>query len=109
MKPYQPGPRGGYYASAVKAPHKYNKEKNNTELVAIIYPNWEILDSYIAEIKQGESDINEILREQINNTNKQIASYKHIHSFEIREEEFPKTSTRKIKRYLFEEERIPVE
>jgi long-chain acyl-CoA synthetase len=88
---------------------KYNKEKNNTELVAIIYPNWEILDSYIAETKQGESDINEILREQINNTNKQIASYKHIHSFEIREEEFPKTSTRKIKRYLFEEERIPVE
>jgi long-chain acyl-CoA synthetase len=88
---------------------KYNKEKNNTELVAIIYPDWEILDSYIAETKQGESDINEILREQINNTNKQIASYKHIHSFEIREEEFPKTSTRKIKRYLFEEERIPVE
>ncbi len=88
---------------------KYNKEKNNTELVAIIYPNWEILDSYIAETKQDESDINEIIREQINNTNKQIASYKHIHSFEIREEEFPKTSTRKIKRYLFEEERIPVE
>lgn len=88
---------------------KYDKEKNNTELVAIIYPNWEFIDLYIAESKKGESDINEILREQINNTNKQIASYKHIHSFEIREEEFPKTSTRKIKRYLFEEERIPVE
>ncbi len=97
------------YIEEVLVIERFNKEKNKAELTAIIYPNWEKLDKYLAEKGKDESIINEILKGQVNEVNKQLASYKRIVSFEIREEEFPKTTTKKIKRYLFEEKGIPVE
>lgn len=99
----------GEFIEEVLVIDKFNKEKNKTELTAIIYPNWEMVDKYITETNKDESAINEILKGQVNEVNKQLASYKRVLSFEIREEEFPKTTTKKIKRYLFEEKRIPVD
>jgi len=40
------------------------------------------------------------ITEVIAETNKQLSSYKHIKRFHIREQEFEKTTTQKIKRYL---------
>jgi long-chain acyl-CoA synthetase len=44
--------------------------------------------------------INEVIAEEIDKTNKQLTGYKQIKKFYIRESEFEKTTTQKIKRYL---------
>ena len=43
--------------------------------------------------------INEIIKKEIEKVNKELASFKRILDFEIRENEFEKTTTQKIKRY----------
>ena len=40
------------------------------------------------------------ISEEIEKTNKQLSSFKHVKKFYIREKEFEKTTTQKIKRYL---------
>ncbi len=93
------------YIEEVLVTELFDREKNKTELTAIIYPNWERIDEYIAEKDKDEFAINEILKKEVEEVNKGLASYKRVNSFKIREEEFPKTTTRKIKRYLFFEEK----
>ena len=44
--------------------------------------------------------IDNVIKEEIDKTNSQLADFKRIRSFEIREKEFEKTTTQKIKRYL---------
>jgi long-chain acyl-CoA synthetase len=46
--------------------------------------------------------MNNVIAEEVEKTNKQLANYKHIRKFYIREDEFQKTTTQKIKRYLVE-------
>jgi len=43
-----------------------------------------------------------LIRGVIEDVNRKIAPYKRIKGFAIQTEEFPKTSTRKIKRYLYQ-------
>lgn len=75
------------------------------ELQAIVYPNYEKLDEYFYEKKIAnptESDIIKLIHEEIERISNDLANYKKPRRFVLREEEFPKTTTRKIKRYLFE-------
>lgn len=44
--------------------------------------------------------INELIKTAVDETNKDLTGYKRIMGFEIRETEFEKTTTQKIKRYL---------
>lgn len=44
--------------------------------------------------------INEVIAQEIKKVNEQLASFKQIRKFVIREQEFEKTTTQKIKRYL---------
>lgn len=46
--------------------------------------------------------MNKVIAEEVEKTNKQLASYKQIRKFYVREDEFQKTTTQKIKRYLVE-------
>ncbi|MEO0215804.1 MAG: AMP-dependent synthetase/ligase [candidate division WOR-3 bacterium] len=73
------------------------------EVCALIYPDYEKLEEYsIAKsIKFSEEDIRLLLRSEIEKVNAELPIYKRITRFEIREEEFPKTTTQKIKRHLF--------
>ena len=64
----------------------------NGHLVAEIYPD----DMYQEE--QGISDIYQELKQQINELNKVLPSYQNIREVRIRDTEFPKTTTKKIKR-----------
>jgi long-chain acyl-CoA synthetase len=48
--------------------------------------------------------INEVISEEVEKTNKQLSGYKQIKKFYIRETEFEKTTTQKIKRYLVKNE-----
>ena len=49
-------------------------------------------------------DIEDIIKSEIRRYGKNLAEYKRVKKFRIREEPFPKTSTRKIKRYALGDE-----
>ncbi|MBD3168386.1 MAG: AMP-binding protein [candidate division Zixibacteria bacterium] len=78
---------------------------------AIIYPDYEYLEQQ-AEIRGNEiseTELELILKKEVSRLCADIADYKKVKSFRIREEEFNKTSTKKIKRYLFVQPSISVE
>jgi long-chain acyl-CoA synthetase len=62
------------------------------KLMAIIYPD-------PAKKEELGSGLHNALQQEIDNLNRQLASFKQIHLFALRDTEFPKTTTRKIKRY----------
>ncbi len=81
------------------------------EVQAIVYPNFEEVDAYFKEKgieNPTEKDIEALIGEEITKYSSQLADYKKPKRFRLRDEEFPKTTTRKIKRYLFEEKAIPL-
>ncbi|MDG5767417.1 AMP-binding protein [Balneolales bacterium ANBcel1] len=82
----------------------------NEKIVAQIVVDGEALISR-AEAKKKEITsewIHETIRNEINKVNKQLASFKRIQDFIIREEEFAKTTTQKIKRYMVGKDPRPI-
>jgi long-chain acyl-CoA synthetase len=57
----------------------------------------------------SDENIREFIKAEVRNTNRTLQSYKKIRDFAIRKEEFPKTTTRKIKRFLFKDLEINTE
>lgn len=88
--------------------YQTNPNTQSEELVAIIYPNYEELDIYCEKHKIKEKDPHKILTEVVKKLNQDLTDFKRIRRVKIRDEEFPKTTTRKIKRYLFEEKGLEV-
>jgi long-chain acyl-CoA synthetase len=88
--------------------HQTNPNTGTKELIAHIYPNYENIDHYCEEHKIEEPDPHKILSDEIKRLNKDLTDYKRIRRIKLRDEEFPKTTTEKIKRYLFEEEGLEV-
>ncbi len=80
------------------------------EVHAIVYPNYEAFDEHAArhKVKLDEAAIEKILRAEIRHQCSHLAEYKRVKHFSVREEEFPKTTTRKIKRYLFVGKKVSV-
>ncbi|GAB4174510.1 MAG: hypothetical protein Tsb0017_28380 [Geothermobacteraceae bacterium] len=75
------------------------------EVYAIIYPDQEQLDLYQREKKKGpmsREDVEALIRREVLECGKRLADYKRIKKFTLRDEEFPKTTTRKIKRFAVE-------
>jgi long-chain acyl-CoA synthetase len=75
------------------------------EVYAIIHPDQEALDGYVRE-KQlpapRQADVEELMRREVLAAGRKLADYKRVKRFTLREDEFPKTTTRKIKRYVVE-------
>ena len=73
------------------------------EIHAIIHPDFEALDRYGKErgITLTNRAIQELLGQHVDKVNGVLAEYKRVRHFSIKEEEFPKTTTNKIRRYLF--------
>ena len=75
------------------------------EIHAIIYPEQEALDHQCRigdNCPMSEADVEGLLRVEVQKACKGLADYKRVRKFTIREDEFPKTTTRKIKRYAVE-------
>jgi long-chain acyl-CoA synthetase len=75
------------------------------EVHAIIYPNQDALDDYQRTSQSGplnEADVEELIRGEVRQASKNLADYKRVKKFTIRDDEFPKTTTRKIKRFAVE-------
>ncbi len=89
---------------------RINPETKKEEICAIIYPNYQLLErhSILKGITLSEGDIQSIYKDEVKRCNENLPAYKKINRFEIREEEFPKTTTKKIKRHLFIERGIKV-
>lgn len=89
---------------------RIDPDTKKESIVALIYPNYELLEQYSAEkgITMTEDDVRAIYKEIVNEVNEGLPIYKKITQFEIRDEEFPKTTTKKIKRHLFVERRVQV-
>ncbi len=77
------------------------------EPFAIIVPDFDAVDAHF-EGNWSNEKIERLLKQTIEDVNKKIALYKRIKGFKIQEDEFPKTSTKKIKRYIFSGKEIQV-
>lgn len=69
-------------------------DKGETVITAIVYPNQEF-----AKDKTKE-EVENAVKAAINEVNKSLPVYKQMRDVEIRDTEFEKTTTRKIKRFL---------
>ena len=65
-----------------------------TVITAVVYPNPELTEGKTAE------EIDAMVKEAIDLTNKSLPTFKHISAYEVRDTEFEKTTTKKIKRFL---------
>jgi len=85
----------------VKESMVYGKKDEDGDILvcAEIVINKEYLDEKYGDSFNNEL-INSLVAEEIKKINHSIPLYKHIRQFNIREEEFQKTTTKKIKRYL---------
>jgi long-chain acyl-CoA synthetase len=83
--------------------HKINKTAE--EVYALIYPNQEAVDNYAREKGKtpfGSKELEELIRHEVLERSRNLADYKRVKKFSLREDEFPKTTTRKIKRFVVE-------
>ncbi len=72
-----------------------------TEVQAIIVPDVETLDEKFGASNYDDERIEETIAKEVRQVNRVLANYKRIRHFRMRHEEFEKTTTRKIKRYLY--------
>lgn len=78
-------------------------EASGEELVkAIVVPDFEYFEEEAKTAGRSVTDelVNQIIRREVRDRCGNLADYKRVRDIEIRKEEFPKTSTRKIKRFL---------
>lgn len=77
----------------------YGEEDSSGELLvqAQIYPDFEaIKEQYGADFSQEEID--NIIKMAVSNVNKSVPSFKHVKNFTVRENDFIRTTAKKIKR-----------
>lgn len=73
--------------------------EDETLVSAKIYPNYEQIKKNLKRQELTKEEIRESIAEAIKEVNKKLPRYKKIMHFDIRESEFIKTTTQKIKRY----------
>lgn len=73
-------------------------DKNDGDVIvrAEVYPNYDAINEQLGDIT--EDGIKDAIKACIENVNDKMPTYKRVKRFKLREEEFEKTSTRKIKR-----------
>ena len=71
------------------------------EVEAIIVPNYEYIQQSSENQSWDEEKIRTLIKDEIAKCCGGIADYKRVKHFQVRKDEFEKTSTRKIKRFLF--------
>ena len=88
------------------------KHEKHDEIIAVqIVTDAEAFIEYSEKNNVGITDdlINDTLSQIIKEVNKELPAYKQIKKFYLRDNEFEKTTTQKIKRYLVNKERIESE
>ena len=85
--------------SIVYGKENENSKKDDKELIvtAMVRPDYDKIEELYGKV--SEKEVYDIIWKKIKETNKKLTSYKAIKELEIKEGEFEKTSTMKIKRY----------
>jgi long-chain acyl-CoA synthetase len=74
-----------------------NDNEEDTIVCAKIVPNMEVIVEKFGQVPVQE-DLNNLIKQEVLKANKKLSPYKKVRHFEIREGEFEKTTTKKIKR-----------
>ncbi len=77
----------------------HKDDDDETYINAQIYPNIEAITEYLKGSVPTKEELWKIVSDAVSSVNKKLPNYKHIKSFGIRDKEFEKTTTQKIKRY----------
>ncbi|HED23971.1 MAG TPA: long-chain fatty acid--CoA ligase, partial [Firmicutes bacterium] len=77
-----------------------NAAGDDLTVAAQIVPDHEIIAEEFPGQEMDEKQLYELIQQEVKKVNSQLVSYKGIRKVIIREEEFAKTTTRKIKRYV---------
>lgn len=87
------------------------RESRGEEIQAIIVPDYEYFDAVAEErdSKFTQEEIENTIKSEVNDRCSPLADFKKVRYIQVREEEFEKTSTRKIKRHLFLHKVEPVD
>ncbi len=72
---------------------------DDTYINAQILPNIEAITEYLKGSVPTKEEIKKIISNIVSSVNSKLPNYKHIKNFIIRDKEFEKTTTQKIKRY----------
>lgn len=77
------------------------KKENDDEtyINAQIYPNISAITEYLKGSVPTKEEVWKIVSDAVAGVNKKLPNYKHIKSFIVRDKEFEKTTTQKVKRY----------
>jgi long-chain acyl-CoA synthetase len=80
-----------------------SENDKSENIYALIVPDYEYLDSYAGmnSVRITDELVESLIARHVKEVSGRLADYKKIKGWRIRSEEFPKTSTRKIKRFLF--------
>ena len=74
-------------------------DDDETYVKAQIYPNLEAISEYLKGSVPTKEEIKKIISNVVSSVNSKLPNYKHIKGFIIRDKEFEKTTTQKVKRY----------
>lgn len=77
----------------------HKDDDDETYINAQIYPNIEAITDYLKGSIPTKEELWKVVSDAVSAVNKKLPNYKHIKSFGIRDKEFEKTTTQKIKRY----------
>jgi len=92
-----------YIAEAMVYGHKMDAVSE--EVHALIFPSQEALGEFERQSNAApmtKADVEALIRNEVLKACKGLADYKRVKKFTLREDEFPKTTTRKIKRFAVE-------
>ncbi len=80
-----------------------SEEDRGENIYALVVPNYEYFDTYgtLNSFRITDEFVEKTIEKHLREVSKVLIDYKKIKGWRIRSEEFPKTSTRKIKRFLF--------
>ena len=67
---------------------------------ATIVPEMETIEAEFSDHKPTSEEVYELIRKEVKEVSKSLVIYKYVKDFNLREEEFAKTTTKKIKRYV---------
>ena len=76
-------------------------ESGGEEVCAVIVPDFDVIAQLKGQSALDEEGLHSLISKEVKKVNSMLASYKRIKSFYVINEELPKTSTKKIKRHLF--------
>lgn len=74
-----------------------DEKTGDTVVQAEIFPDYPAIEGKFGRV--SEDELKRILKKEIDEINEHMPLYKRVKRFEIREEEFEKTTTKKIKRF----------